>query len=158
MLLGKTKKTAPKKELFAMPPQPNHLPALEYGQYEDALDEMKILGFPHTSPFTLLEKQYTGIIYAAELMAHLGKVVYLVGYYVNIKGVTTIHGDRMYFGSFIDSRGDLFDTVHFPQSIEQYPFTGKGCYIVKGTVIEEFDVPSVEVTHMQKINWMFSES
>ena len=158
MLLGKTKKTAPKKELFAMPAQPNHLPALEYGQYEDALDEMKILGFPYTSPFTLLQKQYPGVIYASELMAQLGKVVYMVGYYVNIKKVNTIHGDIMYFGSFIDSKGALFDTVHFPQSIEQYPFTGKGCYLVKGTVIEEFDVPSVDVTHMQRINWMFSES
>jgi len=157
MLLSKTKKTEPKKELFAVPPQSNHLPALEYGRYEDALDEMKILGFPYTAPFTLLEKQYKGIIYGHELMAHLGRVVYMVGYYVNIKGVTTIHGDRMYFGSFIDSNGALFDTVHFPPSIEQYPFTGKGCYLVKGTVIEEFGVPSLDVSNMQRINWMFSD-
>jgi len=158
MILSKTKKTAPKKELFEVPVQSNKLPELEYGEFEDALDEMKILGFPYTSPFTLLEKQYQGIIYAHQLMEHLGKVVYLVGYYVNIKKVSTIHGDMMYFGSFIDSRGALFDTVHFPQSIEQYPFTGKGCYLVKGTVIEEFGVPSVDVSHMERIHWMFGDS
>ena len=158
MLLGKTKKTAPKKELFELPAQPNHLPALEYGSYEDALDEMKILGFPYTSPFTLLDKQYQATIYANELLKHLSKVVYMVGYYVNIKKVNTIHGDIMYFGSFIDSKGQLFDTVHFPQSIDQFPFTGKGCYIVKGKVIEEFGVPSIEVTHMQRIGWAFSVS
>ena len=157
LLLGKTKKSVPKKELFELPAQPNSLPPLEYGEYEDALDEMKILGFPFTSPFTLLEKQYTGICYAHELMAKLGVVVYMVGYYVNIKRVNTIHGDIMYFGTFIDSNGALFDTVHFPESIEQFPFSGKGCYILKGRVIEEFDVPGLEVSHMQRINWRFSD-
>ena len=80
----------------------------------------------------------------------------MVGYYVNIKRVTTIHGDNMYFGTFIDEAGTLFDTVHFPQSIEQYPFTGKGCYILKGKVIEDFNVPSLEVTNMERIHWAFN--
>src|SRR5204862_4631049 len=121
-------------ELFETAPKPTDLPPLEYGKYEEPLDEMKILSFPYTSPFTLLEKQYHGTVYADELMQQLGNVVYMVGYYVNIKRVQTIHGDSMYFGSFTDSKGALFDTVHFPQSIERYPFTGKGCYLLKGTV------------------------
>lgn len=156
LLLSKTKKTVPKKELFEMAPEPSNLPKLEYGQYEDALDEMKILGFPYTSPFTILEKQYDSMVYAKELIKHLGNVVYMVGYYINTKSVSTIHGDHMKFGTFIDSRGHLFDTVHFPQSIERYPFNGKGCYLLKGTVIQDFDVPTIDVTHMQRIKWAFA--
>ena len=132
------------------------LPSLEYGEYEDALDEMKILGFPYTSPFNILQKQYEGMVYAKELMKHLGNVVYLVGYYVNTKSTNTVYGEYMKFGTFIDSKGHLFDTVHFPQSIERFPFTGKGCYLIKGTVIQDFDVPTVDVSHMQRINWAFA--
>ena len=156
MLLNKTKKTIPRKELFMAAPEPGDLPPLEYGDFEDALDEMQILGFPYTSPFSLLEKQYKNTVPARGLIEQLGNVVYMVGYYVNIKRVTTIHGDNMYFGTFIDEAGILFDTVHFPQSIEQYPFTGKGCYILKGKVIEDFNVPSLEVSNMQRIHWAFN--
>lgn len=156
MFLNKTKKTVPRKELFVVKKEVTELPPLEYGAYEEALDEMKILSFPCQSPFTLLEKQYRGTVYAEELLNQLGNVVYIVGYYVNIKRVQTIHGDMMYFGSFTDSKGMLFDTVHFPPSIEKYPFTGKGCYLLKGTVIEDFGVPSVSVSHMQRIPWAFT--
>lgn len=157
LMLSKTKKTVPRKELFAVEAEPTDLPELEYGQHEDALDEMKILGFPYTNPFTILKKKYEGMVYAKELLKHLGNVVYMVGYYVNTKSVSTIHGDHMKFGTFIDSRGNLFDTVHFPQSIEQYPFNGKGCYLIKGTVIKDFDVPTVDVSHMQRVHWAFSD-
>jgi DNA polymerase-3 subunit alpha len=156
LLLGKVKKSIPKKELFETEPESTELPELEYGQYEDALDEMKILSFPHTSPFTLVKKKYKGTVYAQDLLAQMGNVVYLMGYYISIKRVTTITGQIMYFGNFLDQRGHIFDTVHFPQSIERYPFTGKGCYLVKGTVVEDFNVPSVEVSHMERVPWAFS--
>ncbi len=158
MLLGKVKKTQPKKELFETVSASTLLPELEYGGYEDALDEMKILSFPYTSPFSLLKKQYSGMIYAAELLNHLGNVVYMVGYYHNIRGVTTVDGNYMSFGCFTDSKGVLFDTVHFPLSIEKYPFTGKGCYLLKGTVLEDFGVPSLDVSNMQRIPWAFNEN
>ena len=96
------------------------------------------------------------MVYGSELMKHLRNVVYLVGYYINTKSTNTVHGDDMKFGTFIDGKGGLFDTVHFPQSIERFPFTGKGCYLIKGTVIQDFDVPTVDVSHMQRINWAFA--
>jgi DNA polymerase-3 subunit alpha len=156
LLLGKVKKSIPKRELFAAEPEPTDLPELEYDQYEEPLDEMKILSFPFTSPFTLLKKKYKGIVYAKELLSHLGNVVYMVGYTVTTRPVKTITGELMYFGNFIDSYGDLFDTVHFARSIEKYPFKGKGCYLVKGPVIEDFGVPSVEVSNMERIPWAFT--
>ncbi|MBS1596056.1 MAG: hypothetical protein JST90_17220 [Bacteroidetes bacterium] len=155
LILGKVKKSVPKKELFESAPEPTELPDLEYGRYEDALDELKILSFPYTSPLALLKKQYAGIVYARELKSHLGNVVYMTGYHFAIRETSTISGERMCFGNFIDKHGDILDAVNFPQSIEKYPFTGKGCYLVKGTVVEDFDVPSVEVTHMERIPWAF---
>jgi DNA polymerase-3 subunit alpha len=155
MILGKIKKSMPKKELFATATEPTDLPPLEYIDYEDALDEMKILSFPYTSPFKLLSKQFKNILPAKALAENLGKVVYMLGYYFAIRRTTTVTGQTMYFGNFIDEHGDIFDTVHFPPSIEKYPFTGKGCYLVKGTVVQDFSVPSVEVSHMQRIPWAF---
>jgi DNA polymerase-3 subunit alpha len=154
--LSKTKKTVPKKELFAASKQQsvNDLPELEYDKEEQALNEMQILGFPFRNPFSLLIKQYKGI-HADELSANLGKVIYIMGYYVSIKPVRTINGDLMYFGSFIDAKGLVFDTVHFPQSIARYPFTGKGCYLLKGKVVADFEVPSVEVSNMERVPWLF---
>jgi DNA polymerase III alpha subunit len=157
LLLGKSKKTAPKRELFAAKRESTALPELEYGEYEDALDEMKILSFPYTSPFTMLSKEYRGITDAKGLIEHLGKVVYMVGYYITIRRVHTITDQIMYFGNFYDKHGDMFDTVHFPDSIKRYPFTGRGCYLVKGTVVQDFGVPSVEVTHMTRIPWSFAD-
>lgn len=153
MALSKTKKTDPKPELFKAKPEPTQLPELEYGQNEDAFDEMQILGFPFASPFNLMKKQYKGLVMADELMEHLGNVVYIVGYFVTLKPVVTITNQRMFFGSFIDHQGKLFDTVHFPQSVARNSTPSKGCYLLKGTVIEDFDVPSIEVSHMERIPW-----
>lgn len=155
LLMGKEKKSAPRRELFRVAAHSDTLPPLEYDRYEDALDEMKLLSFPYTSPFRLLSRNYDKLTCARDMMTHLGQTIYMVGYYVNIKRVTTITGETMYFGSFVDEQGYLFDSVHFPRSIEQYPFTGRGCYILKGKVVEEFNVPSLDVSHMQRIPWAF---
>ncbi|MFN8285661.1 MAG: DNA polymerase III subunit alpha [Chitinophagales bacterium] len=158
MFLGKTKKTTPRKELFENPADNTEIPTLDYSPLVDAQDEMEILGFPYTSPFELLTKNYDKAVTPAQaMMKHLGKTIYMLGYYVNIKRVTTITGQIMYFGSFVDKAGKLFDTVHFPLSIEQYPFTGKGCYLLKGRVIEDFNVPSLEVVQMQRVPWAFAD-
>lgn len=160
LLLGKVKRTAPKRELFTATVEKgaDKLPRLDYEPHEQALSEIEILGFPYTSPFSLLERDYKGIVYAKELIHNIGNVVYMMGYYVNTRDVSTIHGDYMAFGCFIDSKGDLFDTVHFPQSIEKYPFEGKGCYLLKGTVLEDFGVPNVEVSNMKRIPWVFNSN
>lgn len=154
--LGKSKKTVPRREIFPSEPEPTDLPELDYTEYEDPLDEVKILGFPYTSPFNLLKKCYKGIVYANELINKVGEVVYMIGYYVTLKPVHTVLDETMYFCSFIDGRGELFDTVHFPKSIERYPFTGKGCYLIKGTVVEDFGVPSIDVQNMERIAWAFA--
>ncbi|MFN8278493.1 MAG: PHP domain-containing protein [Chitinophagales bacterium] len=156
--MSKSKKTSPRRELFPATSESTHLPPLEYDSYEDARDEMKLLGFPLQSPFHLLKKTYKGTVLAKDLPAQLGQVVYIVGYTISTRRVTTVLGETMYFGNFFDEQGDLFDSVHFPPSIAKYYFTGKGCYLMKGKVVEDFGVPSVEVEKMERIPWVFGDN
>jgi len=57
----------------------------------------------------------------------------------------------MNFGTWVDKEGRFFDTTHFPPSLQRYPFRGKGCYLINGIVVLDFDFPSVEVTKMEKL-------
>jgi DNA polymerase-3 subunit alpha len=54
----------------------------------------------------------------------------------------------MHFATFIDADGEFFDTVHFPQVLKQWPFTGNGVYLILGKIVSEFGQPSVEVEKM----------
>ncbi|HEY4786617.1 MAG TPA: hypothetical protein VIH57_11235, partial [Bacteroidales bacterium] len=55
------------------------------------------------------------------------------------------------FGCFIDIHGEFFDTVHFPDSLKKYPFTGYGVYLLEGKVVEEFGFPSIEIQKMARL-------
>jgi len=124
---------------------------LHHHAYDDALDEIEILGFPLCSPFSLLQNTVETPFNAAELIAHVNETISIVGYYVYHKITRTIKGEDMSFGTFLDVNGCFFDTTHFPNALEKYPFTGKGCYLIKGKIMEEFGFPSIEVNHMEKL-------
>jgi DNA polymerase-3 subunit alpha len=70
---------------------------------------------------------------------------------VTTKDTSTSKGEIMHFGTFYDRRGDIFDTVHFPDIAKKYPFRGRGFYDIKGKVVEEFGVYTIEVSFMAKI-------
>ncbi|HQN99175.1 MAG TPA: hypothetical protein PKU86_06965, partial [Bacteroidales bacterium] len=82
---------------------------------------------------------------------HVGKTVRMLGYLVTLKYVRTTKNELMHFGTFIDAEGELFETVHFPDSLKQYPFHGKAMYLLLGTITEEFQHPSLTVTKMAKL-------
>jgi DNA polymerase-3 subunit alpha len=65
--------------------------------------------------------------------------------------VRTVKKEWMHFGCFLDLKGEFFDTVNFPPSLKNYPFTGYGIYLIEGKVTQEFDFPSVEVNKMAKL-------
>jgi DNA polymerase-3 subunit alpha len=131
------------------------LPSLHDNQLEDAYDEMELLGFPLTlSYFDMLKTSYRGNTLASELMNKVGQKVRMTGDLVTIKYVHTIRKDWMHFGCFLDEKGEFFDTVHFPQSLKRYPFTGQGVYLIEGKVVEEFGYPSVEVQKLGRLPFM----
>ena len=139
------------EELFVSRPLEFRLPKLEQTFMEDAMDEIAILGFPLCDPFLLVDADPAAFVPAKQLAAYLGKEVQVLGYYVTQKPVRTIKGETMQFGTFIDPLGDWMDTVHFPDVTNRSPLAGKGFYQMKGKVVEDFGVFSIEVKWLRKV-------
>ena len=128
------------------------LPALKTNPLEDAYDEMDLIGFPVSiSRFDMLKTNYRGNTFAKELLSKLGNTVRMLGELVTFKYVHTIRNEWMHFGCFLDVRGDFFDTVHFPDSLKKFPFTGNGVYLIEGKVVEDFGFPSIEVKKLGRL-------
>lgn len=127
------------------------LPALEEGPYEQAFDEIELLGFPLCSPFDLLGVEAKADCVARELPDFVGKTVNMLGYYVTRKPVTTVNGKHMSFGTWVDAEGRFFDTTHFPPCLARYPFKGAGIYRIKGKIVEDFGFPGMEAEEMEKL-------
>ncbi|MCK5104158.1 MAG: DNA polymerase III subunit alpha, partial [Cyclobacteriaceae bacterium] len=135
---GKTKRTllwearlmySEKKEvrhsMSIFEPQASYqVPVLEKRPFEDAFDELELLGFPLCDPFTLLENSNFGNVKAKELKQRIGKYIEIVGYLVTTKNTHTKDHKLMHFGTFLDSEGMVFDTTHFPNTSKRYPFRG----------------------------------
>lgn len=128
------------------------LPSLEESPYDQAYDEIELLGFPLCSPFDLLqERPSQRIVLTKDLNSSVGRRVSMLGYYVTRKPVTTANGKLMSFGTWLDEQGRYFDTTHFPPQLERHPFQGKGLYLIHGKVTEDFDFASLEADSMEKL-------
>jgi len=57
----------------------------------------------------------------------------------------------MYMATFLDARGDFFDTVLFPAVAHEYPFKGTGVYLLLGKITVEFGHPTMQVNKMAKM-------
>lgn len=128
------------------------LPKFESQTIEDAYDEIELLGFPVSQThFDLLVTGFRGEALANEMLGRLGQKLRMLGQLVTIKYVRTVKGELMHFGTFIDHTGEFFDTVHFPQSLQQYRFQGPGTYLLLGKIVEEFGYPMMEVEKMARM-------
>lgn len=151
---GGTKFCAPTTtiDLFDTEPKEYPLPELKRNALEDAFDEIELLGFPLCNPFDLLATQDYGDTLASQLSQKKGEQVHIVGYIVTTKDTYTMKNhEHMAFGTFYDVKGEVFDTVHFPNSARTYPFRGRGFYEVKGKVTEDFGVYAIDVHWMNKL-------
>lgn len=153
-LLGNTKKTKVENSLFEIRRPNFDLPTLDEHKYEDAYDEMDLLGFPICSPFDLLKEELPSRLKANEMNQYLGKQISIVGYLVTIKNTRTSNKSLMQFGTFVDFEGNWIDTVHFPPSVARFPFRGRGCYLLKGKVVEEFGYHTVEIGFMERLDYV----
>jgi len=134
------------------------LPKLIEGKYDQAFDEIELLGFPLRPVFELLKNPTpTDSIFSKNLKNYVGKKIKIAGYYVCKKNVRTSNHRLMNFGTWLDSEGRYFDTVHFPPSLKRSPFRGKGVYLIVGKVVLDFDFPSVEVESMERLAWREDE-
>jgi DNA polymerase-3 subunit alpha len=125
------------------------LPDLLHDPAEDAFDQWEILGFPLCSPYDLVSDLPQTLL-NADFAYDRGDIL---GYLVTLKPTRTKSGDRMYFGYFVDVRGEFFDTVHFPADLKKYSFRGNGVYWMQGVVMEEFGHRSLRVQQLRKLGW-----
>lgn len=137
--------------LFKEPPVVFHLPQLIQHPLDDALDEVELLGFPLCNPWEMLDMDTSAFSAGRDLPQCLNKRVQVMGYFITTKPVRTVKGETMYFGTFLDKHGEWLDTIHFPDTARRYPVQGKGFYEMKGKVVEEFGVYSVEVDYCRKV-------
>jgi len=140
------------KELFEYKPKTWQFPSLTTSSTDEAFDEMELLGFSLCPPFDLLKDEIPSKLVAKQLRSYINKQVVIVGYLVTTKPTYTSKKEKMYFGTFTDLNGDWIDTVHFPPSAREFPFTGPGCYVMKGKVVEEYDFISLEVNAMKRLS------
>lgn len=137
--------------LLQEPVKEYNLPVLERSRYEDAFDEIELLSFPVScSPFDLLQTKFRGNVMARDLLNHHKKTVKMLAYLISRKHVPTKMG-AMYFGTWIDVEGELFDTAHFTDSLKHYPFQGGGCYLLLGTVEVDYHFPTITISKMAKM-------
>ena len=129
------------------------LPKFSQQSISDAFDEIELIGFPVTiSYFDMLKTKYRGDYLAKDLKAMSGKSIRILGMYVTRKYVYTKHSKIMNFGTFLDNQGKFFDTVHFPKTLQNYPFTGIGVYLIQGKVTTEFAFPSIDIEKIAKLD------
>lgn len=138
-------------QLLPEPVREYKLPELKRSLFEDAFDEIELLGFSvSVTPFNLLKTLYRGDVMACDLVKHHKKQVKMLAYLVSRKHVPTKMG-AMYFGTWIDANGEFFDTAHFTGSLKEYPFKGGGCYLLLGTVEVDYHFPTITISKMEKM-------
>ncbi|MNK21273.1 DNA polymerase III subunit alpha [compost metagenome] len=141
-------------QLLPEPVREYKLPELKRSPFEDAFDEIELLGFPvSVTPFNLLKTSYRGDVMARDLVRYHKRQVKMLAYLVSRKHVPTKMG-AMYFGTWIDAEGEFFDTAHFTGSLKEYPFKGGGCYLLLGTVEVDYHFPTITISRMEKMPFM----
>ncbi|KAF2510257.1 DNA polymerase III subunit alpha [Flavobacterium zhairuonense] len=151
LLLNNFKPENRNLKLLQEPVKEYKLPILERSVFEDAFDEIELLSFPVScTVFDLLQTKHRGDVMAKDLVQYHKKQVRMLAYLISRKHVPTKKG-TMYFGTWIDHEGTYFDTAHFPDSLEKYPFQGGGCYLLLGNVEVDYHFPTITITKMAKM-------
>jgi len=160
-LYGNNKKpVAQTQKLFLEAPKEYQLPSLEDSWLEIAHDERNLLGFSLCNPFHLMQ----GAPFPHdETLPHLSKIrgkhfaqmiqkrIVMEGYLVTVKPTKTANGKEMNFGTWLDADGHYFDSIHFPPTVQAYPFHGRGIYRLWGQITEDFGVFNIDINRMKKI-------
>ncbi|MDT0678003.1 DNA polymerase III subunit alpha [Autumnicola musiva] len=148
--LSKSKPKSNQAVLFKPQHKDFDLPEFEFSRLIEAYDQMELLGFPLSSHFDLLKFPMKPAVNAADLKRYIGKEIEIYGNLITAKKTGTVNGKYIYFGTFYDENGDIFDTVQFPESAEKYPLRNKGIYLCRGKVVEELDYISISISWISR--------
>ena len=150
--LQKNKPKTGQSLLFKPQHRDFELPEFEYSKLVEAYDQMEILGFPLCNQFELLEKLPDNTMTARDLKNYIGEDIEIYGNLVNSRKTGTSNGKYMYFGTFYDIEGGIFDIVIFPKAAEKYPLRSRGIYQCVGTVMEDLGYLSINIKSILRQN------
>ncbi|MFC7356689.1 DNA polymerase III subunit alpha [Jejudonia soesokkakensis] len=117
----------------------------------DAYDQLELLGFTLCSTFDLLAEPLPSKFIANNLKHCINKQISICGKLVTAKGTPTKDKRLMHFGTFIDSEGTFFDTVHFPLIAEKYDIRSNGIYHLRGKVVDDLGCLSIIVDYLERL-------
>ncbi|HET8752900.1 MAG TPA: DNA polymerase III subunit alpha, partial [Salinimicrobium sp.] len=126
------------------------LPEFSYSKLIDAYDQIELLGFSLEGYFQLLRYDMKPAPKAAELINYIGQDIEIYGNLITVKSVPTASKRVMYFATFYDSEGDVFDTVHFPDVADRYPIRSKGIFLFSGRVVNELGYIYLNVQKVER--------
>lgn len=141
------------QQLFHEEPLKFQLPELIDQAIDDLYDQMEIMGFTIGNPFAMADADPADFVPANKMQNHLNRTVSVLTYFIARKHVTTKNDDQMFFGTFVDSELEWIDTVHFPDVAKKYPLHSSGFYKIKGKVVADFGVVSLEVQQMERVHY-----
>jgi DNA polymerase-3 subunit alpha len=130
-------------QLFQFETKSFKIPELKTNPVIEAYDQLELLGFPLCGYFELLDQPIADDIKAKDLKHFLNRTLTIYGKLITAKPTKTGKGELMYFGTFLDSDGDVFDTVHFPKVAKRYSLTGNGVYRIRGKVVDDLGCLSI---------------
>ena len=136
--------------LFKLQQRSHNVPVLQTTSLEMTFDQLELLGFTLERPFELLLEIPESSLSAADMPRYLNRKIDIYGYLVTTKYARTSNQKEMFFATFIDSNGLVFDVVLFPVIAQKYKFKGIGVYRIYGKVVSEFGYLSIEVIKMRK--------
>ena len=139
-------------KLFKIQHKAFKLPKLESNWVENAYDEMELLGFPLCDYFHLVNTEMNNGVLASEMKDYIQKNILIYGSLVTTRFNKTSQGKLMRLSTFIDSKGDYFDAVHFTDVVDQYPINGLGVYACYGKITNRFDFYSMSVVWSKKLS------
>ncbi len=112
-------------------------------------DQYDAYGYLLCDVFDLVPHRDRYPLRARDLARYANQPVKILGYFVIKKPVTTCDGMHMNYVTWYDQAGVFFDTVHLPDSLEQYPMVGIGIYLLEGKVKMDFGVATIKVCKMR---------
>ncbi|HET8885863.1 MAG TPA: DNA polymerase III subunit alpha [Salinimicrobium sp.] len=148
--LNKSKPRTNQALLFRPQHKDFELPKFSYSELIDAFDQMEVLGFSLFDHFQLLKNPMKTKLKATELEKYVGRNVEIYGNLITVKTTRTANNRYMYFATFFDCEGNIFDTVHFPNIADKYPVRGKGIFLCYGKVVNELDYISIAIHKIER--------
>ena len=130
------------------------LPTLREGKFDQAFDEIELLGFPLRSPFELLAETPAGTIGVRDFREYHRREIQVLGYFVTRKDLRTRQGKPMAFGTWLDPHGDYFDTTHFPGKWRHGDLQAGGVYLITGRVSEDFGFFTLDAERLHRLAYV----